>query len=434
MPPWQTGGMAGTDSVDVAGRDIRFTHPDKVMYPATGTTKKNLADYALSVAPWLTAHAHDRPATRKRWVDGVGGESGAFFERNLRQAGTPDWVARRDFEHQARRVTYPLVNDTATMVWLTQLDTLEIHTPQWRYGPRGGQHNPDRMIFDLDPGDGAGLPECAEVAHFVKDKLDGMGLVSVPVTTGGSGIHVYAGLSGDHRASVVLDKVHQIADELAEEHPDKVVSEMDKQKRVGRVLVDWSQNDGVKSSCAPYSLRGRANPTVAAPRDWEEIDSDVRQLGYRQVMERVLTRGDPMDVLLDSSGADGRPSFVIHEHDATTLHWDLRLEHAGALASWAVPKGMPTDSGKDRLAIQTEDHPLAYRDFEGSIGDGEPGAGTVDIWDDGTYRVEKWQDDEIIVTLRGRDDGGLGGEPRKIALINSQMNGEKKNWLVHLMA
>ncbi|MDN5723445.1 MAG: DNA ligase, partial [Corynebacterium sp.] len=364
----------------------------------------------------------------------VGGESGAFFERNLRQAGTPDWVARRDFEHQARRVTYPLVNDTATMVWLTQLDTLEIHTPQWRYGPRGGQHNPDRMIFDLDPGDGAGLPECAEVAHFVKDKLDGMGLVSVPVTTGGSGIHVYAGLSGDHRASVVLDKVHQIADELAEEHPDKVVSEMDKQKRVGRVLVDWSQNDGVKSSCAPYSLRGRANPTVAAPRDWEEIDSDVRQLGYRQVMERVLTRGDPMDVLLDSSGADGGPSFVIHEHDATTLHWDLRLEHAGALASWAVPKGMPTDSGKDRLAIQTEDHPLAYRDFEGSIGDGEPGAGTVDIWDDGTYRVEKWQDDEIIVTLRGRDDGGLGGEPRKIALINSQMNGEKKNRLVHLMA
>lgn len=97
----------------------------------------------------------------------------------------------------------------------------------------------------------AGLPECAEVAYFVKDKLDGMGLVSVPVTTGGSGIHVYAGLSGDHRASVVLDKVHQIADELAEEHPDKVVSEMDKQKRVGRVLVDWSQNDGVKSSCAP---------------------------------------------------------------------------------------------------------------------------------------------------------------------------------------
>lgn len=77
---------------------------------------------------------------------------------------------------------------------------------------------------------------------------------------------------------------------------------------------------------------------------------------------------------------------------------------------------------------------MAYRDFEGSIGDGEPGAGTVDIWDDGTYRVEKWQDDEIIVTLRGRNDGGLGGEPRKIALINSQMNGEKKNWLVHLMA
>lgn len=418
----------------LADHTVRVSHPDKVLYPSTGTTKRDVIDYMIAVAPWFTAHAHDRPATRKRWVGGVGtaaDPSESFFERNLRSAGVPGWVDTRDYEHQSRTVTYPLVNSASTLVWLAQLDALEVHTPQWRYGPRGGVRNPDRMVFDLDPGHGAGMEECAEVAHLVKEKLDVQGLVSVPVTTGSKGIHVYAGVDGNHSRRVIRDRVHAIADDTAAERPDLVVSTMGKAVREGRVLIDWSQNDGVKTTCAPYSLRGRPRPMVAAPRRWDEIGPGVQQLGYRQVMERLLTDGDPMGAL--AGPGDGGPSFVVQEHDATALHWDLRLEHNGVLVSWALPKGVPTDSGQDRLAVQTDDHPLSYGGFEGTIGEGDPGAGTVTIWDSGTYVLESWGDDRIIVELWGSDSGGLGGTPTRLALINAGMNGDPKNWLLHLM-
>ena len=120
-------------------------------------------------------------------------------------------------------------------------------------------------------------------------------------------------------------------------------------------------------------------------------------------------------------------SFVIQEHHASRLHWDFRLEHDGVLVSWALPKGVPTDPKKNHLAVQTEDHPLEYGTFEGTIPKGEYGGGKVTIWDTGTYEAEKWRDGEVIATLTGTKKGGLG-EPRRFALIRT---GE--NWLIHLM-
>jgi bifunctional non-homologous end joining protein LigD len=236
----------------------------------------------------------------------------------------------------------------------------------------------------------------------------------------------------------VRDLVHSIADEIAQEHPELVTSTMSKQQRRGKVLIDWSQNDGVKCTCAPYSLRGRSQPTVAAPRYWEEIDADVRQLGYRQVMERLLTEGDPMASLLDRE--DGGPAFVVQEHDATSLHQDLRLEHGGVLVSWALPKGVPESTEQDRLAVQTPDHPLEYAFFEGRIGEGNPGAGTVTIRDAGSYVLHSWGGDKIVVSLQGHrgheshSTSLLGGESRKFALIRTEMDGNPDNWLMHRMA
>ena len=466
--------------VSVDGHRLTLTHLDKVMYPETGTTKGDVLAYYAAVAEFLIPHAMNRPATRKRWVHGVGtaAEPGmSFFQKNL-DASAPSWVKRRAITHKDHVNEYPLVNDLATLTWLGQMAALEIHVPQWQFNRAGVPRNPDRLVLDLDPGDGVSLPECAEVARFARVILQDMGLEPMPVTSGSKGIHLYAAL--DRRAT--SDQVSQVAHELARaleaDHPDLIVSDMKKAKRPGKVFVDWSQNSASKTTITPYSLRGRSRPMVAVPRTWRELASaDLAHLDYEQVMKRMTRRDDPLAVLFDahpdarepepdahdasepepdrltlyrskrdaaktpepipaSVAPDSGNSFVIQEHHARNLHWDFRLEHDGVLASWALPKGVPTEGTKNHLAVQVEDHPLEYGSFEGEIPRGEYGAGTVSIWDSGTYDLEKWRDDEVIVTLHGLADGGLGGQPRRFALIRTGGGNSGRapnNWLIHQM-
>jgi bifunctional non-homologous end joining protein LigD len=355
---------------------------------------------------------------------------------------------------------------------------LEIHVPQWQFGRTGIRRNPDRLVLDLDPGEGVGLAECAEVARLVRAILDGMGLTALPVTSGSKGIHLYAALDGKQTSDQVSAVAHELARALEADHPDLVVSDMKRSLRGGRVLLDWSQNSAAKTTIAPYSLRGTLQPTVAAPRTWRELASkDLAQLDYREVLRRVKRRGDPLADLVtghldsleptaermqgfipagedrlakyrtmrdstktpepvpDSHGpASDDRSFVIQEHHARRLHFDFRLEHDGVLVSWAIPKGIPTEPKKNHLAVQTEDHPLEYGSFEGVIPRGEYGAGEVTIWDAGTYDLEKWRDgEEVIVTLHGQEGGGLGAA-RRVALIHTGRDGQAdQNWLIHLM-
>ncbi|MGC5166705.1 ATP-dependent DNA ligase [Luteimicrobium sp. DT211] len=482
-----------TEVVTVDGHDLRLTNLDKVLYPATGTTKRDVVEYYAAVAATMLPHVADRPVTRKRWPNGV--EEHPFFQKDL-AAGTPDWVQRRTIEHQHSTNTYPLANDAATLVWLGQIASLEVHVPQWQFGPRGGTHDPDRLVLDLDPGEGAGLPECVEVAHLAKEILDGMGLGTVPVTSGSKGIHLYAALDGRQTSAQVTSVAHELARALEADHPDLVVSDMKKALRGGKVLVDWSQNNGNKTTVAPYSLRGRSHPWVAAPRTWRELArssaADLRQLDHTEVLARIKRRKDPMSDLtpgrvdagaVPDAGSDpdddapgeahrerpgrdslavyrskrdpartpepvpaetpapreGGDSFVIQEHHASRLHWDFRLERDGVLVSWALPKGEPTDPGTNHLAVQTEDHPLEYGTFAGTIAQGEYGGGTVTIWDSGTYDLEKWRDDEVIVVLHSdHDDQHEHRGDRRLALIRTKAaEGEgahgapKSQWLIH---
>ncbi|MDO8145380.1 ATP-dependent DNA ligase [Isoptericola sp. 178] len=455
--------------VSVEGRSLTLTNLDKVLYPATGTTKGEVLQYLARVADVLVPHAAHRPATRKRWPDGVEGQS--FFQKNL-DASTPDWVPRRTIRHRHSVNDYVLVDDLATLTWLGQTATLEIHVPQWRFGRTGDPLPPDRLVLDLDPGPGVGLPECARVARWARDILAGTGLELLPVTSGSKGLHLYAPLTGPH-GHLTSDDVSAVAKELAQhlatEHPDHVVAEMKRSLRAGKVFVDWSQNNGSKTTITPYSLRGRERPTVAAPRTWDELDDpDLGQLTYPEVLERVARDGDLLTPLLaghldrleptpehlasferletyrakrdpgrtpepfDSDTdrpVDAAPRFVVQEHHARRLHWDFRLEHEGVLVSWALPKGEPTDPAQNHLAVQTEDHPLAYGDFEGTIPAGEYGAGEVTIWDAGTYDLEKWREGaEVIVTLHSERRGS-----RRLALIRTGGRGgdDQKSWLIH---
>lgn len=446
--------------VEVDGRRVKVTNLDKVLYPETGTTKAEVIAYYRHVSPWMLPLVEGRPATRKRWPDGVGTrqEPGvSFFQKGLDASSTPSWVATGVLEHGDGPKAYPLINDTATLLWLAQLAALEVHVPQWRFAPDGTALNPDRLVLDLDPGRGATMEQCVELAHLIREVLEGAGMSCWPVTSGSKGIHLYAALDGSLTSAEASELAHQLARSLEGMRPDLVVSDMKKTVREGRILLDWSQNNNSKTTIAPYSLRGRLRPSVAAPRTWDELTADVEQLEFTDVLHLLQERGDPLGNLVRTDrlstyrsmrdaastpepvpqkhpgGGVGR-TFVIQEHHARRLHHDFRLERDGVLVSWALPKGPPTDPGKNHLAVQTEDHPLEYALFEGDIPRGQYGAGHVDIWDSGTYELHKWRDGkEVIATLHGQPDGGLGGHPRKFALIHTSLGGEKKNWLIHLM-
>lgn len=281
--------------VDVEGRTLRLRRLDKVLYPATGTTKGELLDYYARIAPVMLPHLGRRPVTRKRWPDGVAGPS--FFEKNLPR-GTPEWVRSVTLPTPGSSsgrddATFPLVLDLATLVWLTNLAALELHVPQWQVGPRGAVKNPDRLVIDLDPGEPAGLSECAHVALLVRERLEADGLRPVPVTSGSKGLQLYAPLDASRDAEAVRAYAESLASALAAEHPRLVVASMAKAIRPGKVLLDWSQNHAAKTTISPYSLRGREQPHVAAPRSWAEIVPDeLRQLTFRQVLARAERDGD----------------------------------------------------------------------------------------------------------------------------------------------
>ncbi|HET8914443.1 MAG TPA: non-homologous end-joining DNA ligase, partial [Propionibacteriaceae bacterium] len=460
-------GKASHDQVvTVEGRTVKLTNLDKVLYPQTQTTKADVLSYYAQVGPTMLPHLRDRPATRKRWPDGVGEVKGkrptVFFNKDL-AAGTPDWVPRRTIAHKDHDNDYPVINNLATLTWLAQLAALEIHVPQWRFGPDGKPQNPDRLVLDLDPGPGVSLAECARIAMLVRDILRDIGHDPVPVTSGSKGIHLYAPLDGSQTPEQATELARELALALESDHPDLVISTMKRSERDGKVFIDWSQNNGAKTTVSPYSLRGRDRPMVAAPRTWEELeDPDLRQLEYPEVITRLADLGDRLAPLapgarrdplatyrsmrdpaktpepVPAAPPDGRQDgfrFVIQEHHARRLHYDVRLEHEGVLASWAVPKAPPTDPRVNHLAVRTEDHPMEYLAFHGTIPKGEYGAGSMRIWDTGTYRLHKWKEGkEVVVTLFGQPDGGLGGV-RKFALIHTGTSDAQpeKNWLMHLM-
>jgi len=289
--------------VEVDGRVLRLNNLDKVLYPATGTTKGEVLDYYARIAPVLLPQLRDRAVTRIRWPHGTGQAS--FLEKNA-PAGTPRWVrtatvpttGSRTADKRAGVLTFPVVDDLATLTWLVNLAALELHVHQWRVDADGTPVGADRIVIDLDPGEPAGLQECCQVALLVRDALAEHDLEATPVLSGSKGLHLYAALPEltDSEAATGIAKA--VAEGLAKEHPRLVTATMTKSRRTGKVFLDWSQNSGSKTTIAPYSLRGRDRPTVAAPVSWDEVATGsedplgLEQLRYDDVLARVAERGD----------------------------------------------------------------------------------------------------------------------------------------------
>jgi len=288
-------------AVLVDGRRLQVSNLDKVMYPATETTKGEVLNYYARVAPLLLPHLADRPVTRVRWPHGTDGPS--FFEKNL-PPGAPSWLrsvavptsgSRSDSGNDTIR--YPVVDGTAALAYLVNLASLELHVPQWRFDADGRPRNPDRLVIDLDPGTPAGLHECAQLALLVRERLERIGLVTTPVTSGSKGMQLYAALPGEQDSDTIRDIAREIAQDLTRTRPQLVVWKMTKSLRPGKVLLDWSQNIAAKTTITPYSLRGKEAPFVAAPRTWAEVERGadrpdaLRQLDMDDVLGRLASEG-----------------------------------------------------------------------------------------------------------------------------------------------
>ena len=288
---------ADVTRVEVAGRRLRLTSLDKLLFPATETTKGEVLSYYAQVADVLLPHLARRPLTRVRWPHGTADQS--FFEKNL-PSGAPSWLSLVKVDD----VTYPMVDDLAQLTYLVNLNSIELHVPQWRVDDAGTRQNPDRLVIDLDPGAPAGLRECAQVALMVRERLDELGLDLYPVTSGSKGMQLYATIPGDLTSDQTRDLAQQLAQELTKQHPELVVWKMTKSLRPGKVFLDWSQNVAAKTTICPYSLRGKETPTVAAPRTWDEIEQgaeapdSLQQLQLDEVLDRLEACGDPLTALL----------------------------------------------------------------------------------------------------------------------------------------
>lgn len=283
-------------TVNVDGRSMKLSSLEKVMFP-DGTTKAELLDYYARISPVFLPQLAERPVTRIRWPHGVGDIQ--FFEKNV-PSGCPDWIRRA-----GRDPVFPFIDDLASLTYFVNLNSIEFHVPQWRFEGTGRDAvalDPDRLVIDLDPGPDMGLTECAQVALIVRDRLQGLGLEPLPVTSGSKGMQLYAPLPGGLTSDQVRDTVQQLAQELTKKHPNLIVWKMAKDLRAHRIFLDWSQNVAAKTTICPYSVRGRDRPTVAAPRTWEEVErgaqaapdsvDELHQLTTVQVLDRVDRLGD----------------------------------------------------------------------------------------------------------------------------------------------
>ena len=287
--------MSKPEVVEIEGKHLSLTNLDKVLYPAAGFTKGQVIDYYARIAPVLLPHLKDHPLTLKRYPEGVDKEY--FFEKNATKH-RPDWVKTAPIwsEGNQRDVNYILANDLPTLVWIANLASIELH-PSLSLAK--DILCPRSMVFDLDPGAPANIVQCCQVGIWLRDIFAHFGLQSFPKTSGSKGLQVYVPLNSPTSYDVTKPFAHALARLLENEHRDLVVSDMKKELRVGKVFVDWSQNDDHKTTVSVYSLRAREHPTVSTPVKWEEVehalkkkDADLLVFEAGQVLDRVQKMGD----------------------------------------------------------------------------------------------------------------------------------------------
>lgn len=285
--------------VKVGNRELTLSNLDKVMYPEVGFTKGQVIDYYTRIAPVLLPHLKGRPLTLKRYPNGVDGPF--FYEKNCPDH-RPPWVRTQAVwsDSTGRDIDYCLAQDLPTLVWAANLADLEMHTTM---ALAKTPQKPTMVVFDLDPGAPADIVDCCRVALLLKEQLDEVELAAFPKTSGSKGLQVYVPLNTSASYDVTTPWSKEIAERLERDHPGLVVSKQKKELRVGKVLVDWSQNVDSKTTACVYSLRARPRPTCSTPVTWDEVggcaDGDLPLVFETEdLLARVEEHGDLFEPVL----------------------------------------------------------------------------------------------------------------------------------------
>lgn len=440
---------------DIEGQRIKLTNLSKILYPEASISKAHIISYYLRVAPFMLPHLTGRPLTLIRYPDGV--DKKTFYTKN-KPSWTPSWIPSSTLAWDENN-TYLTANDSAHLVWLANLAALEIHTMN---STMGALYYPDQFVIDLDPPDMWEFSLVQEFAMKINLYLEEYGYHSFGKLSGGKGIHLVVPLIPNYTFDQVYDSIRDMMKVFISKNKKYTTLHMSKEKRKDKMLLDIYRNKPGNTTVAPYSLRGRKDAPISMPLTWPEImdANSAQQYTLNKAIEYLDENGDawatfranesalhnsknrqnksenlklykekrdfsmttePLPIEEDTNtSVNGK--FVIHLHDASNLHYDLRLGIDGVLKSWAIPKGLPIRNDVKRLAVQTEDHPAKYFDFSGTIPENEYGGGNMWIFDTGKIAWIKQTKKHYRFSLYGKTIRA------KFSLYKTK----EKNWIIEL--
>ena len=317
--------------VEVAGRVVKVTNPDRVYFPARGETKLDLAHYYMSVADGIVRALHERPCMLHRYPEGVDGEK--IYQKRLPK-GAPDWVETVEVSFPSGRTADELcVTEIGSVVWAVQMSTVEFHPWHTR---RGAVEQPDELRIDLDPQPGTDFADAKRAAVVVHEVLDELGWAGWPKTSGNRGIHIYVRIEPTHGFKEVRRAALAFGREVERRVPDLVTTAWWKEERGEKVFLDFNQNAKDRTIAAAYSVRGFPHAPVSAPVTWDELpDVETQDFTIATMPARFAALGD-VHAGIDDVQVDIAP----------LLEWSERDEREHGLGEAPYPPNYPKMDGE----------------------------------------------------------------------------------------
>lgn len=443
--------MAKEQIVQIGSQKVKLSNLEKILFTEPDISKAEWIHYLYQINSYFLKYNSNRPLSLIRYPDGIGKEK--FYTKNA-----PDWTPTYISKYKLGEQNYLTIQNPEDLIWIANLASLEIHITSLRLP----YAQPDFIIFDLDPAENTSFQELKNLASNLKNYLEHLGYHPLLKTSGSKGLHIFVPIVPQWNTQEVITYTEEISKQFVADNFSLCTLRIRKDQRDGKILLDINRNHSSQTIIAPYSTRAIKNAPVSLPLHWSSLESLHSSQDYtiHNALKYIETYGDawvnykekqmPLHnkkYVTENKAIDTKLNtyqekrnfeitsepeakieesqnnrFVIQLHNASNLHYDLRLEHEGVLWSWAIPKGLSLSEGIKRLAIRTEDHPTKYLEFEGIIPKEEYGGGQMWIIDFGKFEWIQNKSKSLQFKLLGN----------RIHGIFQMIEIEKDQWLIEM--